>query len=117
MNVTATSQNTATATAGAAPHRADPGGKALPPSGKPAPATEQPLPSASIEKALEQIRGFLKDSQRQLNFQRDEATGRTIIRVIDPASGQVIRQMPSEEILKLAAMIDSKGFHTLNELA
>lgn len=117
MNVTATSQNAAAAPAGAAPKKAETTGKNLPPSGKSAPVADQPVPAANIDKALEQIKGFLKDSQRQLNFQRDEATGRTIIRVIDPASGQVIRQMPSEEILKLAAMLDSTGFHTLNELA
>ena len=115
MNVTATTQNAAVPAATPSP-KAE-GGKNLPPAGKAAPAADHSVPAPTIDKALEQIKSFLKDSQRQLNFQRDEATGRTIIRVIDPASGQVIRQMPSEEILKLAAMIDSKGFHTLNELA
>jgi flagellar protein FlaG len=118
MNVTATQGATSLAAQPAASPRGREAGKALPPAGNrmPAESRTQP-PSISVEKALEQIKSYLQDSQRQLNFQRDESTGRTVIRVIDPNSGEVIRQMPSEEVLKLAAIIDTQGFRTLNELA
>jgi flagellar protein FlaG len=116
MDVTATRQE-ATAAATAATRRTEAGGKSLPPGGQAAPAARQPARSETVEKAIEQIRSFLRDSQRQLNFERDEATGRTVIRVIDPHSGEVIRQMPPEEILNLAAMLHQKGFHTVDELA
>lgn len=119
MDVTATTRDAAApaAPAPAAPRKAEAGGKALPPGGREGPAQRHPAPAQTIEKAIEQIRSFLRDSQRQLNFERDEATGRTVIRVIDPASGEVIRQMPPEEILNLAAMLHQKGFHTVDELA
>lgn len=119
MDVTATTREAATsaAPAPAAPRKAAAGGKALPPAGQDAPVQRQPTPAETVENAIEQIRSFLRDSQRQLNFSRDEITGRTVIRVIDPASGEVIRQMPPEEILNLAAMLHRKGFHTLDELA
>jgi flagellar protein FlaG len=118
MNVTAITGATSHAAQPAASPRGRETGKALPATGNRVPAESRSQPqSISVEKALEQIKSFLQDSQRQLNFQRDESTGRTVIRVIDPSSGEVIRQMPSEEVLKLAAIIDAQGFRTLNELA
>lgn len=87
-------------------------------SGKAVPSGGQPLPQsgpATVEQAISQIEAFLSSSQRQLTFERHEATGRMIIRVIDPASGEIIRQFPAEEILKLAAIIEARGFRMLNE--
>lgn len=40
--------------------------------------------------------------QRSLSFQVDEASGRSIIKVIDRSTEQLIRQIPSEELLKVA---------------
>lgn len=120
MDVTGTRQKAADAPAAATAataRKAEAGGKPLPPAGQDAPPVRQPAPSETVEKAIEQIKSFLRESQRQLNFERDEATGRTVIRVIDPHSGEVIRQMPPEEILNLAAMLHQKGFHTVDELA
>jgi len=37
-----------------------------------------------------------------LRFRIDEATGKVVISVINPADGSVIRQMPSEEALAIA---------------
>lgn len=94
-------------------------GPSLPPAGKALPAQPelaQPPEPISIERALQQIQDYLSDSKRQLNFERDESSGRTVIRVIDPASGEVIRQFPPEEILKIAAIIDATGFRTLDEM-
>jgi uncharacterized FlaG/YvyC family protein len=106
MNVTATAR-----TAGALPVPTS--GNAPPPGGKSAPAERSVL---SVDRALEHIRSFLHDSRREVAFQRDEATGCMVIKVIDPASGEIIRQMPLEAVLKLAAIIEAQGFHTLDEL-
>jgi flagellar protein FlaG len=37
-----------------------------------------------------------------LRFHIDEETGKTIVSVVDPSTGQVVRQIPSEEALALA---------------
>jgi flagellar protein FlaG len=122
MNVTTTSQSSAAAPAQASPGReptpaTQTDGKSLPAGGStlpPAPAT----PTApDIERAVEQIRAFLSESKRELTFERDEDSGKTVIKVIDPASGEVIRQFPPEELLKIAAILESRGFHTFDELA
>ena len=120
MNVTAPNQNSPAAVAPKgkeAPRPAEVRGNILPPAGKRAPAERQAPPPVTIEKALAQIKAYLSDSKRQLDFQFDESSGHTIIRVVNPASGEVIRQIPSEEVIKLAAILDSQGFRTLNELA
>lgn len=92
--------------------------------GKPAPARGRELPPApeppeieTIERAVKQINAYLTDSQRQLNFQIHEASGRTILRVINPATDEVIRQIPSEEALELAAALHAEGLQLINELA
>jgi flagellar protein FlaG len=81
--------------------------------GKPAPTGGKELPPApdlqSVQRAVKQINTYLADSQRALNFQIHEASGRTIVRVINPETNEVIRQIPSEEVLNLAAAIQSQG--------
>jgi flagellar protein FlaG len=120
MNVTATIQPGppgATGTGKAQAPRAEASGNVLPVAGKNAPRPPAAAPTISIEKALQQIQAYLNDSRRQLAFEQDASTDRTIIKVIDPASGEVIRQFPSEEVLKIAAIIDAQGFRTVDELA
>lgn len=81
------------------------GGNALP-----------PPPAPSIEQAVKQIQDFLANSSRQLQFQVDETTGRTIIRVTNPETGEVIRQIPSEEVLRISASLRAGGFHMISEI-
>lgn len=40
-----------------------------------------------------------------LKFSTDEETGKLIVSVVNPSSGEVLRQMPSEEALKVAEAI------------
>jgi flagellar protein FlaG len=47
----------------------------------------------------------------------DDTSGRTIIRVVNPETGEMIRQIPSEEVLRLAESIKTSGFQLINELA
>lgn len=48
---------------------------------------------------------FLQVQNRDLAFSIDEDTARSVVTVIDGQSGDVIRQIPSEEVLALAARI------------
>ena len=40
-----------------------------------------------------------------LKFSTDEATGKSVVALIDPVDGRVLRQMPSEEAIKVAEAI------------
>ncbi len=56
----------------------------------------------AMKAAAAQIESYLKSNGRELSFSVDEATGHTVITVRDSASGEVIRQIPNAEALRLA---------------
>ena len=78
----------------------------------PPPKQPQPQkPSESIEamkSAAEQIDSYLRSIGRALDFSVDESTGRTVVTVRDSATGETIRQIPSEEALRLAQALTSQ---------
>ncbi len=49
-----------------------------------------------------QMRDFSQMLKRELQFDVDEDLGRTVVRVVDKDSGELIRQIPSEEVLEMA---------------
>lgn len=62
------------------------------------------------EKAAQRLNEVLQDRQRDLEFSVDETTGRTVLKVIHSESGEIIRQLPPEEILQIArAFIEGTG--------
>ena len=58
-----------------------------------------------LEKAVQQVASQIQSFQRNLNFSIDEDSGRTVIKVIDSSTDEVIRQIPSEEMLALARQL------------
>ncbi len=96
--------------------QAAPAGKAPPASGNALPPPPPAPPAPSIEQAIKQIQDYLASSSRELHFQVDDATGRTVIRVTNPQTGEVIRQIPSEELLRISASLKAGGFHTISEI-
>jgi flagellar protein FlaG len=59
-----------------------------------------------LNKALLDISEFLQSRNTKLAFSVDEASERPVVTVKDAASGDVIRQIPSEEVLKFAGRIN-----------
>lgn len=66
-----------------------------------------PEPSASdIRDALDEVRQTLAPVAQDLLFSIDDDTGKTVIKVIDSSTDEVIRQIPSEEILAISKALD-----------
>ena len=63
---------------------------------------EQAVSDNAVKAAAQQIDSYLKSTGRNLDFRVDQDTGRTVVTVRDSNTGDVIRQIPSEEALKLA---------------
>ena len=59
-----------------------------------------------VDQAVEQMREALPPVARNLQFSVDEATGRSVVKVVDSSTNEVIRQMPSEELLNIARTLD-----------
>lgn len=55
-----------------------------------------------VEDAVATIQEFVQSVRRSINFAVDDGSGRVVVKVTDAGSGDVIRQIPSEEALKLA---------------
>jgi len=55
-----------------------------------------------VEAAVATIQDFVQSVRRSLNFSLEEGSGRVVVKVTDAGSGDVIRQIPSEEALQLA---------------
>ena len=55
-----------------------------------------------IEELSQTIREELNVQNVKLNFSVDRFTGKVVVRVIDGESGEVIREIPPEELLSLA---------------
>jgi flagellar protein FlaG len=61
----------------------------------------------NLHEAIERLNQQLKANGRDLSFQMDEEINRPIITVRNIETGEVVRQIPSEEIIRMA--------HTLEE--
>lgn len=59
-----------------------------------------------IEDAVVAIQSFVQNIRRDLNFSLDDSSGRVVVKVTDGVSGEVIRQLPSEEALRLAESLE-----------
>lgn len=73
--------------------------------------TDPPPPSPSsnvkeLQDAIEKIEKVVQPVAQDLKFSIDEDTGKTVIKVIDTGTKEVIRQIPSEELIAIARALD-----------
>ncbi|VVP23733.1 flagellar protein FlaG [Pseudomonas fluorescens] len=55
-----------------------------------------------LKMAVQEIEKFVQSVKRNLEFSIDEPSGQVVVKVIASESGEVVRQIPNEEVLKLA---------------
>ncbi|KAB0604027.1 flagellar protein FlaG [Castellaniella defragrans] len=68
---------------------------------------KQPIeqPKSSLEKALESVNDSLKAWSTGMRFEMDEDAQRLVVSIIDSSTGEVLRTIPSEAVLRVAKMI------------
>ncbi len=71
------------------------------------PARTQPPDRAQLEAATQSVREFVKPINSNLEFSVDHDTGQLVVKIIDRTTKEVIRQMPSEEMLAIAKALDN----------
>lgn len=59
-----------------------------------------------LEEALKKVNEFVSNRNTDLQFSTDDETGLSIVKVIDRSSKEVIRQIPSEEMVQFAKVLD-----------
>ncbi|MGV6852834.1 MAG: flagellar protein FlaG [bacterium] len=62
-----------------------------------------------VENAVNKLNVFSEKSGQALNFSVDDGSGKTIISVVDKTTDELIRQIPSEEALRVAAFVAEQG--------
>jgi flagellar protein FlaG len=62
-----------------------------------------------VVEAIKNIQEFVDAAQRGLQFSIDEESGRIVVKVIARQTGEVLRQLPSEEALELARRLQDTG--------
>lgn len=58
--------------------------------------------SQELEAAVKQMEKFFQSVHRNLEFSIDDKSGKVVVKVIATETGEVVRQLPSAEALKLA---------------
>ena len=73
-------------------------------------STEKPpgrIPSEEeLQASTKKVQEFVNSAVNDIEFSIDEDSGQTVVKIVDRATKNVIRQMPSEEMLELAEALD-----------
>ena len=75
----------------------------------------RPVEIPTMESVTRQIDTFLRSVNRALQFRVDDASGHMVVSITDAETGEVIRQVPGEEALRMAERIDANIGALLDE--
>jgi flagellar protein FlaG len=81
-------------------------GKDVAQAGQDLPVEREAPPPPDITAAVRRLNQLMAERQRDLSFHVDDASGRTVITVLDATTSEVVRQIPSEEVLALARALE-----------
>ena len=71
----------------------------------------------AAETAMKDIQHFISSQARSVRISKDETSGHMIVQLVDPDSGEVIRTLPSEELLRLARSFEMLGNKMVHQVA
>lgn len=76
----------------------------LPGSGRDLPEIADPQAGgrANMKQAVDRINDYVQSLKRDLLFSVDQASGKSVVTVVDSQTGETIRQIPAEEILAIS---------------
>jgi flagellar protein FlaG len=72
---------------------------------------------AQITDAMRKIQQAVQPSQAELSFSVNKESGKTVIRVVDSTTKELIRQIPSEEVLAMAESLDHQAAYLVKAKA
>ncbi len=71
---------------------------------------------AEVKQAAKQLENLMANMNRYLEFRIDQDSGRTVVTVKDKITGATVRQIPAEEVLRLAQNLGGKSGNALLSL-
>jgi len=70
-----------------------------------APEVRQPSLEERIRAAAQLLQEYVQQSGRDMKFTVDADSNRTVVRIFNRATGELVRQVPGEEVLRVAALL------------
>lgn len=67
---------------------------------------QQAVDTKQLEAAVKQVQDVTQTLANELRFNIDKDTDKTVVKIVDSATGDLIRQIPSEEMLAIAKALD-----------
>lgn len=68
--------------------------------------TPPEMPREQLDSVVASMQTAIQSISRDISFQVDDSSGRVVVKVVDGTSGEVVRQIPSEEALELATRLE-----------
>jgi len=72
----------------------------------PAQPAQAQVDAKTVKAAVDASNRVVQSLQSKIQFVTDDSSGRLLVKVIDPSNDQVIRQIPSEEMLAISRALD-----------
>lgn len=82
------------------------GTPATPAKAEPTATAKEQASRREVEEAVQKVVKFVEPLKSQLQFSLDDQSGQMVVRVVDQATKEVIRQIPSEEMVAIAQALD-----------
>ena len=87
-----------------------------------------PLPKTTVKEASQEVRDaadtamkdiqhFISSQASSVRISKDDTSGHMVVQLVDPDTGEVIRTLPSEELLRLARSFEMLGNKMVHQVA
>ncbi|MFQ5660112.1 MAG: flagellar protein FlaG [Gammaproteobacteria bacterium] len=67
------------------------------------------IDQARLNQAVNDLNSFVQNVRRELRFSIDDNSGKTIIKVIDSESQEVVRQIPPEDVVNITQHLNVRS--------
>lgn len=69
-------------------------------------APAQPATREAVAAAVQSANAYVQSVSSSIQFSLDQDSGRTVVKMVDTETAEVLRQFPSEEMLAISKSID-----------
>lgn len=66
----------------------------------------QPVTQEAVAAAIQSANAYVQSVSSSLQFSLDQDSGRTVVKMVDTETAEVLRQFPSDEMLAISKSID-----------
>ena len=87
-----------------------------------------PLPTSDVKESSQEVRNaaevamkdiqhFISSQASSVRISKDHTSGHMVVQMVDPNTGEVIRTLPSEELLRIARSFEILGNKMVHQVA